>query len=174
MKLFQMAAVIAFLTLALGARSQTAPSNDPFVSLAFLQGTWEAKSNGTSGVNAKGKYSFSLELKGHVMARHTVSLESCKGPDNYDCEHGDLLYVYPEGDGPLHAIYFDNEGHVIKYNVSTPSPTSAVFLSDGSQPGPQFRLVYERKAGTMSGKFQMRMPGQVDWHSYLEWSGDKK
>ena len=174
MKIFRIAIAAASLILALGASAQSAPPKDAFQPLAFLQGTWEAKTNSVSGVNSSGKYSFALELKNHVMARHTVSIESCKGPDSYDCEHGDLLYIYPEGEGALHAIYFDNEGHVIKYNVSTQGPTTAVFLSDGSQPGPQFRLVYERKADTMFGKFQMRMPGQSDWKSYIEWSGDKK
>jgi len=98
----------------------------------------------------------------------------CKGPATFDCEHGDLLYIFQEAPGqPLKAIYFDNEGHVIHYNVTTPDPTTAVFASDSSQPGPQFRLTYELKAANMSGKFQMRMPGQPDWKSYLEWSGTK-
>jgi hypothetical protein len=74
----------------------------------------------------------------------------------------------------MKAIYFDNEGHVIHYDVSTPDPTTAVFLSDASATGPQFRLTYQRKNSTMSGKFQVRMPGQTEWQSYLEWSGDKK
>ena len=26
----------------------------------------------------------------------------------------------------------------------------------------------------MQGKFQMRMPGQVEWKSYLEWRGPKR
>lgn len=174
MRFFRIAACAALLISALAAGAQSVSTKDPFQPLAFLEGTWGAKTNGTSGVNSSGKYSFSLELKNHVMARHTVSSESCKGPDSYDCEHSDLLYIYPEGGGALHAIYFDNEGHVIKYSVSTPSPTTAVFLSDGSLPGPQFRLVYERKANVMLGKFQIRMPGQTEWTPYLEWSGDKR
>ena len=74
---------------------------------------------------------------------------------------------------PLKAIYFDNEGHVIHYNVSAPDATTAQFLSESSQRGPQFRLIYELKGSTMSGKFEMRMPGNADWKSYLEWSGKK-
>jgi hypothetical protein len=32
---------------------------------------------------------------------------ACKGPTNFDCEHGDLLYVYPDLSGSaLKAIYF--------------------------------------------------------------------
>ena len=72
---------------------------------------------------------------------------------------------------PLKAIYFDNEGHVIHYDVSTPTATTVMFLSDPATPGPQFRLVYEKKDSVMFGKFQMHMPGQTDWKSYLEWSG---
>jgi|SRR5271170_4012982 len=174
MKRLRLAMFLAPLILSLGAAAQQPSSTDAFKPLAFLQGTWEAKTNGSSGVNSNGKYSFGLELKNHVMARHAVSLESCKGPESYDCKHGDLLYIYPECEGVLHAIYFDNEGHVIKYNVTTPNATTAVFQSDGSLPGPQFQLIYERKGDTMFGKFQMHMPGQNEWKSYIEWSGDKK
>ena len=49
-----------------------------------------------------------------------------------------------------------------------------VFLSEASQPGPQFRLTYDLKGGVMQGKFQVRMPGGLEWRSYLEWSGGKK
>jgi len=34
--------------------------------------------------------------------------------------------------------------------------------------------MYELKDAVMQGKFQMRMPGQKDWKSYLEWTGSKK
>ncbi len=74
----------------------------------------------------------------------------------------------------MKAIYFDNEGHVINYEVTTPAPNTAVLLSPASQPGPQFRLVYEFKERIMHGKFEMRMPGQPDFKSYLDWSGRKK
>jgi hypothetical protein len=58
-----------------------------------------------------------------------------------------VVYVFEEAeDRPLKAIYFDNEGHVI----------------------------YEFKDSVMWGKFRMRMPGQADWKSYLEWNGAKR
>jgi hypothetical protein len=156
-------------------KAQTPSSNDPFQSLSFLLGTWTARTNGNSRAEATGSYAFVLELKNHIMARRAVAKESCKGPDDFDCQHSDLLYIYPDGPkGALQGIYFDNEGHVIKYSVSTPTPSTAVFLSDASTNAPQFRLVYERKADTMDGRFQMRMPGQGEWRSYLEWSGEKK
>jgi hypothetical protein len=151
------------------AQSASPGGGDAWKPLRFLIGTWEAKTRGGSaGAASSGSYSFQLELRDHVLARHS-SGSGCKGPADFDCEHGDLLYVYQDAAGqPYKAIYFDNEGHVIHYDVSFPSPTSVVFLSD------QFRLSYELKGSTMYGKFQMRGPGRDDFKSYLEWSGKKK
>ena len=119
---------------------------------------------------------FRSELNGHIVARHSIGDSSkCTGPADFNCEHSDMLYIYADAPSqPLHAIYFDNEGHVIHYSVTAPTPTSAEFLSDPQQPGTQFRLFYELKGTIMSGKFQMRMPGQPGWKSYLEWTGSKQ
>jgi hypothetical protein len=151
------------------------PAIDPWKSLQFLIGTWEAHTQGGSaGAAGAGTYTFQPELRNHVLARHSSS-EKCKGPADFDCEHSDLLYVYQDAPGQSYkAIYFDNEGHVIHYDVSVPALTTAVLLSEPSRPGPQFRLIYELKGATMYGKFQMRAPGQTEFRSYLEWSGPKK
>ena len=172
MKIYLAAAL--FLAAPLFAQNTPpAVAPDPFHALAFLDGNWEAKATGAG--TSSGTYAFKHELSGHILARVATSDVSCKGPADFDCDHNDLLYVYAEAPGqPLKAIYFDNEGHVIHYNVTTPAPTTVVFLSDGSQPGPQFRLTYELKDATMSGKFQMHLPGQAEWKSYLEWSGGRK
>ncbi len=148
---------------------------DPWAALKFLEGAWEAKTSGagSAGAASAGSYSFRKELGGHILARHSSS-DSCKGPADFDCDHGDLLYIYQDMPGqPLKAIYFDNEGHTIHYNVTTPVPGSVVLLSEAG-PGPQFRLSYELKGGVMSGKFQVHLPGVEVWTSYLEWSGAKK
>jgi hypothetical protein len=165
------------LVFPLAAQKPASAPSDPWQSLSFLQGTWAASTTGagSSGGKVIGTYTFSPELGNHILARHTINVEGCKGPATFDCDHGDLLYLYQDDPGqPFKAIYFDNEGHVIHYDVSTPSAASAVFLSDASRPGPQFRLMYELKDGVMWGKFQMRMPGPSEWKSYLEWSGPKK
>lgn len=167
--------VVAVFLCAAALSAQSAPAADSWKPLEFLIGAWEAKAQGGSAKAASsGTYSFELELRNHVLARHSMNAE-CKGPADYDCAHGDLLYIYREGpDGSYKAIYFDNEGHVIHYGVSTPAPATAVLLSDPSQPGPRFRLVYERKGTTMYGKFQVSAPGATEFKSYLEWSGEKK
>lgn len=173
--LLSLAVSVLCLVPRLSAQTPPAPPTpNPFAPLSFLLGTWEAKTVNNPAVTASGAYTFRAELNGHILARHTVAA-GCKGPEDFNCAHGDLLYIFSDGSGqPLSAIYFDNEGHVIHYTVTAPTPTTAEFLSDPSGPGPQFRLFYEFKGTVMSGKFQIRMPGQQDWKSYLEWTGSRK
>jgi hypothetical protein len=148
---------------------------DPWAGIRFLLGSWGAKTTaGMAQAEASAGYAFRLELRDHVMARHTRS-GACIAPDDFDCRHSDLLYIYPTANGlALQAIYFDNEGHVIHYDVSTPKPGTVIFLSDPAQPGPQFRLSYELHDGEMSGKFELKMPGQAEFMSYLEWDGKRE
>jgi hypothetical protein len=171
-------AMVLLLAISLSAtarlQAQTpTPAPDPFKALSFLEQNWEANTNGFNGVKSTGTYTFRRELGGHILSRRSINDVACKGPADFDCGHGDMLYVYQDMPGqPLRAIYFDNEGHVIHYEVSTPTPRSVVFLS-APGPGPQFRLTYELKDTILVGKFQGQMPGQSEWKSYLEWSGPK-
>ena len=141
--------VVAALICAASLFGQPSPTST-WKPLEFLIGTWGATTrSGSAGATTSGSYFFQLELRGHVLARHS-SNSGCKGPADFDCEHGDLLYIYPDTPGRSYkAIYFDNEGHVIHYDLSIPTPTTAVFVSSPSQPGPQFRLSYELKGSTM-------------------------
>jgi hypothetical protein len=174
MKILIAAAFLMGLTLA-HHQALSAPT-DPWKALVFLEGTWDAHTQGGSAqAQGSGTYTFVTELKHHVLVRRSGDSAGCSGPKGFDCEHSDVLYVYQEAqDQPLKAIYFDSEGHVIHYAVSAPDSTTAVFVSEASPSGPQFQLVYQLKDAVMSGKFQMRMPGQTAWKSYLEWSGAKK
>ena len=155
--------------------AQTPVKSDPWTALRFLIGSWEAKTaGGVAQAQASAGYSFRLELRDHLLARHSRS-GACIAPDDFNCQHNDLLYIYPSAGGKaFEAIYFDNEGHIIHYDVSTPKAGTAVFLSDASQPGPQYRLSYELTDGALTGKFELKMPGQPDFQSYLEWSGKQR
>lgn len=163
-------ALIVLVTPAV--RSGAVDPDASWKALSFLEGTWDAKVQaGSAGAQGLGTYTFRSELNGHVLARHSEQA-ACRGPKAYDCEHSDLLYIYREGADPvLRALYLDSEGHVIHYAVTVPQPGTAEFNTDLNELGPQFHLVYHLNNGVMSGKFQMRLPGQADWQSYLEWSG---
>jgi len=54
------------------------------------------------------------------------------------------MVVYKTKDGnPVKAIYFDNEKHVISYDI-TYSENKIVLTSEASSAMPRFRLIYEK------------------------------
>ena len=147
----------------------TAAGETSWGGLQFLVGTWGAAVHG----KAEGStYTFAPELNGHVLVRRCAT--GCdKGPmgPNYS----DVLYVYKAANGQAdRAIFFDSEGHVLQYDVTSSTPGKAVFLSDGSTPGPRFQLTYEMAGGVMKGKFEMLPPGGAPAKQLSEWSGAKK
>jgi hypothetical protein len=167
------------LALLLTTATLTAQTPDPLTSLDFLTGTWTAATSapaGSSAATVLGTYTFARDLAGHALQR-TGTVATCKGPQDFDCNHHDMLTVFPEA-GTLAALYLDNEGHVIHYTVTTPDPHTAVFLSQPAPNAPTFRLTYHLEGtgpkAIMTGKFQMAPPGSGDFHSYLEWSGTKQ
>ena len=58
-------------------------------------------------------------------------------------QHDDLMVIYLDApnDTPR-AIYFDSEGHVIRYNLTFPGSNKVVFESDGTQAAPRYRPSY--------------------------------
>ena len=167
-------ALLAWPSLHAPRAQQVKSPGDPWQPLRFLIGSWEANTTGGSaGATVTGRYSFALELHDHLLARHSADA-SCQAPVDYNCEHSDLLYIYRDASQhALRAIYFDNEGHVINYEITTPEPNTAVFLSP-SVPGPRFRLTYRLENGVMQGAFDIRMPGALDFQTYLKWSGARR
>ncbi len=165
-------------------QTEAPPPADPLVPLDFLLGTWVAATNasGTSAGQVVGTYTFTRDLGGHALQR-TGTVATCKGPQDFDCNHHDQLTVFADPNGQqihhssLFALYLDNEGHVIYYTVSLPDPHTAIFDSQGPPAAPKFRLVYHLEGNgpkaVMSGKFQTAAPGSTEYRSYLEWSGSK-
>jgi len=155
--------------------------------IKFLLGTWSAKTTeaGSAGAKVLGTYNFRLDLGGHAMQR-TSSADSCKGQQDYDCNHQDQLTIFVDagalasehGYKPMvFALYLDSEGHAIYYFVSSPKPNVAQFLSQGPPDKPTFRLTYTLTGSgadaVMNGKFEVAPPGSKEFKPYLEWSGTK-
>jgi hypothetical protein len=171
----QLAAVFCLALCHLQAQAPTPGKADPWAGLRFLLGYWQAKvTGGVAQGPAADHYNFRFELHDHVLARH-ARLGPCTNPDDYECAHTDLLYIYPTADGKsFQAIYFDNSGHVVRYDVTTPKANTTVLLSDSTQPGPQYRLSYTLSDGTLNGLLEIKLPNQTDFTSLLEWSGKQE
>lgn len=132
------------------------PASTGLGPLQFLVGKWSGGGTGQPG-SGEGAFSFLPELNGSVLVRRSFN-QLASGP-----RHDDLMIVYVE-DKTLRAIYFDSEGHTIRYNISVPAKNRAVFESDGSQRGPRYRLTYALDDGKLSGRFD------IDGKTYLTWT----
>ncbi|WPB81132.1 hypothetical protein KYC5002_18620 [Archangium violaceum] len=116
-----------------------APAADPWAAWAPLLGRWVADAK-TQPDGSSGWFTLDRDVQGHVLVR--------KNHAAYPAAHGrpagvhdDLMVIYPEGK-KIRADYWDNEGHVIHYEVSFPEPSKVVFLSDATPGAPRFRLTY--------------------------------
>ena len=137
--------------------------------LEFLLGKWTgmAGEKDTPLGAGQGGFSFQTELNGKIMVRHNQAAYTS------GARHEDLMVIYPDApDDKPHAIYFDSEGHVIRYILTFPSANNVVFESEASQPGPRYRLSYWLNGAALDGKFEVAPPG-ADYKTYLRWTSKK-
>ncbi|HRY43313.1 MAG TPA: hypothetical protein P5164_05135 [Thermoanaerobaculia bacterium] len=125
-----------------------------------LLGEWKGGGSGAPGAGGGGS-SFRLELDGHVLVRRNVA-DYPAAEGRPAAHHEDLLVVSP-GATPStgSAVYFDNEGHVIRYDASWSADGAVLTLvSDAAAPGPRFRLTYACPApDEMTVTFEVAPPG---------------
>jgi hypothetical protein len=133
-----------------------------------LIGEWKGEGNGQPG-QGSGTFSFHPQLGGNVLIRksHTEFPASGNRPAS---SHEDLMVVYKNQEGsPVKAIYFDNESHVIRYNI-TYADRKIVLTSEPNPAAPRFRLVYELLEDSLVNiRFEMAMPNAPEeFKLYLE------
>ena len=137
--------------------------------LEFLMGKWtgSAGEKDTPLGAGQGGFSFEAELNQKIIVRHNQAA--------YDSgvRHDDLMVIYLDApnDTPR-AIYFDTEGHVIRYNLAFPAANRVIFESDGTQPGPRYRLTYWLNGRALDGKFEVAPPGG-EYKTYMSWTSKR-
>jgi hypothetical protein len=135
----------------------------------FLLGEWEGGHEGDPG-QGYGRFSFSFELDQNILVRRNRTVF----PPTLEREgytHDDLLIIYTEFTGLKRAIYFDNEEHVIHYEVSvSPDQNSFILVSDPAPSIPQFRFTYIKTGkNALNARFEIAPPGQASaFMVYLE------
>ena len=134
------------------------PPGSPLEALSFLVGDW---------VGGGGGSIFEWVAERHALVRRNWAVT----PDG---RHEDVLLVYPGDGGALRALYVDNEGHTIPYDVAVaPDRRRVVFLSTGG--GPRYRLWYEAVAdGSLAAGFEVAPPGSTEFRTYLAWTARRR
>jgi hypothetical protein len=160
-----------FLVFAALLCSITACAQD-WTPLEFLVGHWTGEGTTADQGSGSGAFSFAPDLQSKVLLRRNFAeYPQANGKPAY--RHDDLMIIYHDAAAhDLHAIYFDNEEHIIYYAIK-PSANSAVFLSEGPQDATRFRLTYT-SAGPdrLKLKFEIAPPGK-DFATYIEASAHR-
>jgi len=129
-------------------------------------GHWTGEGGGQPGQGA-GSFSFIPGVQGKVLIRKSFAeYPPANGKPGY--RHDDLMVVYrDEASRQLRAIYFDNEDHVIQYEVK-PAAGGVVFVTAGPSSAARYRLTYTTAgAARLKLKFEIAPPGK-DFATYLE------
>lgn len=136
---------------------------DTWNDMRFLLGSWSlSEGGGAPGQATFASASFTLELQGRVLVRKSHS-EYAAVNGRPPLVHDDLMTIYHDG-GTTRAVYFDSEGHVIRYEVTIATDKKKIiFLSERTTMTPRFRLTYEEvKPGAVRIAFEIALPDQPE------------
>jgi hypothetical protein len=126
---------------------------------SWLVGEWVGEGSGQTGQGG-GSFSIKPDLDGKVIVRKNHA-EYPATEKSAKIVHDDLTIMYTDNPDGIHkAIYFDNEGHVIRYLI-TYSDNSVVLTSETQGNQPIFRLTYDLVGKeTINVKFEISPDGE--------------
>jgi hypothetical protein len=163
--------LVPFLSL----QAQQPSSTNEWKDFDFLLGEWTWIGGGKPG-QGNGVSTFRPELDGTVLVRKT-HLDYPATKERAAFAHDDLIYVYHDPqDNSVRAIFFDGEGHVIRYALTAASGGSSVeFVSDAAPGGTRCRMTYSRAgADSVTEKFEIAPPGKPnDFATYVEFVANR-
>jgi hypothetical protein len=149
-----------------------AQKEDPWKPFQALIGDWAGEGGGGPGQGGGG-FSYQFDLQRNVIVRKNYA-EYPPQNGRPAFRHDDLMIVYLDDVSKRpRAIYFDTEGHTIRYAV-TVSGDSLVFESEPAEPGIHYRLTQTPAGGRLSGKFESRAPGEAQYKTYIEFTARRK
>jgi hypothetical protein len=110
----------------------------------FLLGEWVGEGGGNVAGQGSGESKFFLDLDNNILIRESFAdFPATKNRPAYT--HRDKMIIYQQASSTK-AIYFDNEGHVINYEIKFSDDFNTIaFLSELIPGAPRFRLSYTKQ-----------------------------
>ena len=161
-------ALVASATAASVAAQVPAPKKPDWTALTFLLGSWVADPN-PNEPGVTGSSDFRFELDGNILVRkNKADYPSQNGKPAQ--HHSDLMIIFANDSGVLNATYWDNEPHMIQYEITTRDNGELVFTTSAIGKGPRFRLVYKSLSkDSVSGRFDIAVGGG-EFKPYKQWT----
>ncbi len=167
-------AVLILCSTKIAIAQSTAPNWAPF---SWLVGDWIGEGAASDRGQGTGGFSFTLDLQKNILVRKNwADYPAANGRAAF--RHDDLMIAYQESArDTVKAIFFDSEGHVIRYGTSASALDSTVrFTSDAQSSTPRYRLT-DVKTGekTLSLKFEIAPPDKPEaFVTYIEATAHRK
>ena len=140
--------------------------------LGYLVGDWKDETrSGEPGTATGGGESWKLALDGAVQVREAWCEYPARG-DRPAFRHEDLLVVYLDTDSAVRGIFWDNQGHLIRYREvhADPDGKGVGLVSDPVAPGPRQWLQYRFEGPDhLTAVFSLHPPGAPGFVPYLTW-----
>jgi hypothetical protein len=133
-----------------------------------LAGSWSGAGQGQPGQGG-GSFTFAFDLDRKILVRRSTS-DYPAANGRPATHHEDLMVVHsPEPDHAAHAVYFDNEGHVIEYQATWSADGKVLTFQSAAHAGaPTFRLTYAAGDGDVwTVTFAMAAPGSDTFRTYV-------
>ncbi|HXY47064.1 MAG TPA: hypothetical protein VEK13_04115 [Thermoplasmata archaeon] len=147
-----------------------------FEALSYLIGRWTDESRtGEPGTSTGGGETWHLALDGGILEREAWCEYPARG-DQPAFRHEDLLVVFVDPDSEVRAMFWDNQGHTIRYRDVHPDPDGkgVGFVSDPTVPGPRQWLQYRfEEPDRLSAVFSIHGPGAPGFAPYLRWASTR-
>ncbi len=156
---------------AVQAQAGASRAGDGWKAFEFLLGRWTWDGGGRPG-QARGTSTFRPELDGTVLVRST-HLDYPATKERAAFAHDDLVYVYRDPpDSSVHPIFFDGEGHVIRYALAAAGEDSVQFVSEAAPEGTRCRMTYARAGrDSVTERFEIAPAGRPDaFRTYVEFT----
>lgn len=149
-----------------------AQKDDPWKPFQALIGDWVGEGGGAPG-QGSGGFSYRYDLQKKLIVRKNYAEYPARNGSPAS-RHDDLMLIYlDDASKRPRAIYFDSEGHTIRYTIAV-SGDSLIFESEPGEPGVHYRLTQTLVGGRLHGKFEARAPGEARYKTYLEFNARRK
>ena len=151
------------LALWLGPQAPAAQSPPPtaWPGWQMLIGDWVGDSGkGVPGSPTSSSFSFAYDLDRRVIVRRDRA-DYPATKDRPAFRHDGLMIISQDDNKQVLAISYDNEGHMIPYDVVL-SAKKAVFTSPSGTAGPRFRLTYVETTTGLAVRFEIAPPDHPD------------
>ncbi len=133
-----------FMFLSLLLNAQEAPKAINWEHWKFLLGEWVGEGGGNAPGQGVGESRFYLDLDNNILIRESFA-DFPASKDRPAYVHKDKMIIYQQ-DSSFRAIYFDNEKHVINYEIKfSDDSNKIIFLSELIPGAPRFRLTYSKQ-----------------------------